>query len=378
MSLLFRKTEERAISYQDVWGSGERSPVRGDQLETALSVVPVYSATGYIADQFASSPWAAYDTTAGAPVKAATQPSIITDPGVRQLDVFSWKHQLCTSMLLWGNAYGYIGSLDRAGNPAKVEWLRPDRMNLNDGEFYFNGEHVSRSNLIHIPMYVLPGSPVGLSPLGLFRTQIETGIEAQRVGKNFFKRGMVPSALLRNKAKQLDAEQAATVKRRFIASVSSSEPFVTGMDWEYTAIGLPQSDVAFLAGIKATATQVAAIYRISPEIVGGETSGSSLTYKNLEQDQIRFNTVTLRPITSRAEAVIDHYMLRQYVKFNLDAGARADLKTRYEAHQIAIDAGFKTADEIRALEELPPLTDLQRQLMAMKKIQSTVKGTAGA
>jgi hypothetical protein len=34
---------------------------------------------------------------------------------------------------------------------------------------------------------------------------------------------------------------------------------------------------------------------------------------------------------------------------------RADLKTRYEAHKIAIDAGFKTVDEVRALEDLSPL-----------------------
>ena len=47
------------------------------------------------------------------------------------------------------------------------------------------------------------------------------------------------------------------------------------------------------------------------------------------------------------------------MKFNLDASARADLKTRYEAHQIAIQSDFKTVDEVRALEELPPLTDAQ-------------------
>lgn len=375
MSILFRKAEERSLSFQDVWGSGGTSPVRGDAAETALSVIPVYAATALIADQVSAAPWAVFNATEGIPSKAKAQPELVTGPG-GSLDLFSWKHQMCSSMLLWGNAYGLNLRSDARLTPAEVLWLRPDRVSYHEGNFYFNGELIPRSLLIHIPMYVIPGSPVGLSPLGLFRTQIETGVEAQRVGRNFFRRGMVPSALLRNTEKVLKREEAQKVKEQFVASVSASEPFVSGKDWDYTAIGLPQSDVAFLTGIKATATQVAAIYRVAPEMIGGETS-SSLTYKNLEQDQIRFNTITLQPIATRTESVFNRYLPDgQYVKYNLDASARADLKTRYEAHQIALDAGFKTDDEIRELEELPPFTTAQREQMALRKAQTT-KGVSG-
>jgi len=363
VSILFNKSaESRAISFQSWWGAGDDNPnARGDAISVALSLIPVYAATGLIADQIAASPWAMFEKSSGVPVKSDPQPELVTGPGVNRLDVFSWKHQMVTSLLLRGNAYGFIVSVDSFGLPDRVSWLQPDKVRVDESGsapvYTYNGAEIDRSRLIHIPWYVLPGSVVGVSPIGLFRMQIESGIEAQRVGKNFFRRGMVPSGFLKNTAKTLTAVEAQETKKRFSASVSATEPFVSGADWEYTAIGLPSSDVAFLTGIKATATQVAAIYRVAPEELGGEVSGSSLTYKNLEQDQIRFNVRTLRPLAARIEAVINGYMIDgRYLKFNLDASVRADIKTRFEAHAIAIQNDFETRDEVRALEERPPLT----------------------
>jgi HK97 family phage portal protein len=382
MSVLFgRRAEVRAVSFQSWWGSGSESPnVRGDSLSVALSLVPVYAATSLIADHIASSPWAAFEKLSGVPKKLEVQPSLMVSPGVHQLDLFSWKHQLCTSLGLWGNAYGFITSVDATGMPAKVIWLRPDQMRVDESGskpvYYFNGQEVDRSLLIHIPLYVVPGSVVGLSPIGLFRTQIETSVEAQKATKNFFRRGGVPSAILKNTQVGLTADQAQETKKRFVSSVSASEPFVTGKDWDYQSLAIPTADASFLMGIKATATQIAAIYRVSPEDVGGETSSSSLTYKNLEQDMIRFNVRTLRPYAARIEAVTDAYLLDgRYVKFNLDAAVRADLTARYAAHEKGIKSGFETIDEARALEERAPLTTQERdeflELVATTKIGTT-------
>jgi HK97 family phage portal protein len=380
MSILFGRqpAEQRSISYQDVWGSGG-SVTRGGN---PLSVVPVYAATGLIADQFAALPLAVYDkASGGVPERVKSQPDLVRDPGVDGLDVYSWKHQAIASCLLRGNAYGYIANWDRAGTPSKIQWLNPNDMHIDESEvsarFFWQGRLVPRDRLIHIPAYVQAGSVEGLSPLALFKAQIETADAAQNYGKTWFKRGGIPSGVLKNTAKSINAEQAQTAKARFKASVSSSDPFVTGSDWDYQAIAIPGSEVQFISALKLTATQWAAIYRVAPEDIGGETSGSSLTYKSLEQDQIRFAQRTLRPWTTRFEAVLDRYLLgSQYMKFNLDASARADLKTRMESHQLAIASGIETVDEGRALEERAPLTPEQKaDLAAMKRPAGTVGGT---
>jgi phage portal protein BeeE len=47
----------------------------------------------------------------------------------------------------------------------------------------------------------------------------------------------------------------------------------------------------------------------------------------------------------------------QYVKFNTGSLLRTDTKSRYEAHAIAIAAGFLTVNEVRELEDREPLPD---------------------
>jgi hypothetical protein len=45
------------------------------------------------------------------------------------------------------------------------------------------------------------------------------------------------------------------------------------------------------------------------------------------------------------------------VRFNVDGVLRSDLKTRYEAHAIALSNGFMTVDEVRQIEDLPPMPE---------------------
>ncbi|TFD80706.1 phage portal protein [Cryobacterium sp. Sr8] len=360
MSILFRKAAEvRAVSFQDVWGSGGSL---ASASKSALSLVPVYAATGLIADQFAAAPVAVFEKgSSGVPSRVDVQPDLVRDPGANGLDVYSWKHQAITSCLLRGNAYGLITAIDNQSRPSKVLWLNPEDVFVDEAsgvpQYFYKGRLVPRADLIHIPAYVQAGSVVGLSPLGLFKAQIETGDQAQQFGKNWFKRGGIPSGVLKNSMTTISADQASTTKARFKASVAASEPFVTGKDWDYTPITVPGGEAQFISTLKLTATQFAAIYRVAPEDIGGETSGSSLTYKSLEQDQIRFAMRTLRPWTTRFEAVFDRYLFgTQYMRFNLDASARADLSTRMSAHAAAIGAGIETISEARALEERAPLT----------------------
>lgn len=363
MSLLFRRggdPETRALSFQSVWGSGGSSSLFSPG-QTALSLVPVYAATGLIADQFAATPAYAYrKDKSGIRTLLDRQPTLLTDPGL-DLDLYSWKHQAIASCLLRGNAYGYITSFEANSLPQRVIWLKPDEMFVDEAgvrpEYYYQGRHIPRERMIHIPAYVQPGSVVGLSPLGLFKAQIETGDQAQTFGKNWFKRGGIPSGVLKNNARTLTPEQATETKQRFKSSVSAQEPFVTGNDWDYTAITIPGGESQFIATLKMTATQFAAIYRVAPEDIGGETGGTSLTYKSLEQDQIRFAMRTMRPWTTRFEAVLDQYMPpKVFVRFDLDSSARADMMTRLQAKQIALDTGLETLTEARASENRRPLT----------------------
>ena len=85
-------------------------------------------------------------------------------------------------------------------------------------------------------------------------------------------------------------------------------------------------------------------------------SGSSLTYANVEQRDLSLLKYAIGPWLVRLESALTDLVPRgQYVKFNAGGLLRTDLKTRYEAHEIGIRAGFLTVDEARELEDREPL-----------------------
>lgn len=374
MTLLFGK---RSISYQDVWGSGGDTSLIGSSIESALRVVPVYAATSLISDLIATSPMHAYrDLGNGVREKLPTQPKLVTQPakfGGR----ITWMTQALSSVLLRGNAVGVILSRDRANTPTTIAWQHPDNVQIDEQgflpRFFVGGLEVPRSEIVHVPAYVVGDSIVGLSPLRLFRMQIEAGLQAQSFGLDWYRNGTPPSGTLKNSAKTIDSKEADKIKARFRAAVAGNDLFVHGSDWDYKALTVTPADAQFLEQIKATATQIAAVYRVQAEDIGGET-GSSLTYSTQELNDIRLSRRALLPWTARFEEALSALMPRpQYLRINLDAGIRADLKTRMEAHDIATRIGVETNDEARALEEKAPLTPEQQ-----KQWQSMYGPRAGA
>lgn len=358
MSLFFERPETRSID-SFPWSAGGLSPSVGTA-EAALRLIPVYAAVSGISDDIATMPVHAYrDGGAAGNIRLAKQPALLTDPGVG-LDRIAWLNQCMMSLLLRGNAYGLVVSTDVAGWPAKVVWIHPDRVRVDEASgvprYFVNNREVPRASMLHIPAIVMPGSVVGLSPVTLFRLQLTKGLAAQKYAAEFFEQGIMPPGVLRNKARTVTPEAGAIAKARFKAAVDGRDIFVTGNDWEWNALSVPNDDAAFLETIKAGATEVAAIYRVAPEDIGGETGGS-MTYGTVELNELKRARRALMPWTRRLESALTNVMPRpQYVRFNLDSVARADLKTRMESHEIALRIGLETNPEGRTLEDRAPLT----------------------
>jgi phage portal protein BeeE len=81
-----------------------------------------------------------------------------------------------------------------------------------------------------------------------------------------------------------------------------------------------------------------------------------MTYTNMEQEQIAFVRYTLSQYIVEIESAMSSLANRGVdVEINVSSLLRADQLTRYQAHQIALAAGFMTIDEVREIEDLPPL-----------------------
>ncbi|MFF7290729.1 phage portal protein [Streptomyces griseorubiginosus] len=353
-----RSALKRAISYQDVWGAGSDPAVlRGTSQERALRLGPVYGATRILADSVASLPLKSY-RTAGADRLRVPLPELFRQPAAAGT-LYDWLHRCMTSLTLRGNAYGLVVAWGPDGWPSQIEWLHPDDVHLQDNlaavpVWYYKGRRLEPHQLFHIPGYTLPGQILGLSPIAYFATTTEAGLLANQFGRDWFANGSTPSAVLETDM-VVDQAAATILKARFKEAAQGRDVVALGNGVKYRAISVPAEESQFLETIKATANQIAAIYGVPPEKVGGETGGS-LTYATVEQNSIDMLTWTLRPWLARLEAALSLLLPPgTEVKFNPDAMLRTDLLSRMQAYGMALDQGWRNRDEVRALEDEPPL-----------------------
>lgn len=103
-------------------------------------------------------------------------------------------------------------------------------------------------------------------------------------------------------------------------------------------------------------TEVARLTGIDADWLSVNTT--SRTYANMQDARRSFVDFTLSPYLAAVEMRLslgDVTPRGQFVRFNLDGFLRASTLDRYNAHAVALSNGFMTLDEVRALENLPPL-----------------------
>lgn len=354
----------RSLESFDVWGSDsapEFYDVGGDNV---LRIAAVFSAVGLIADSVAALPLQFYRRE-GDTRRRIADPVWAQQPDDR-LSTYDWMHQAMVSLLLRGNAYGRVFR-DRFGRVSEVEWQHPSKVSIDESKWApryliggkpFGGIRQG-GDILHLPAFVMPGSVVGKSPVTLFRHQFETSRSAQQTARDFYADRAIPSGLLTSSA-PLTGEAATTAKARWKESVRPGDVAVMdGTRWTWEQVTLSAADMAFLDAIQAGATEIAAIYRVEPEDIGGKASGS-LRYSTVEGNQRKFNLRTLTPWTTRIEQAIAPLLgPGEFAKFNLDALARPDLLARSQATSEQLRNGTLTLAEARALEDRAPLTEAE-------------------
>lgn len=357
MSLFF-KPERRAVTSIDGWGRGDDTAL-GSSTKASLSIVPVFAACRLISDSIATLPLQAYR-------KSGDARTPIPLPAVFDKDTrIEWVQQALMSLLLHGNAYGLVVSRSGDSTPETVVWLNPENVTVDESGrlpvFRWNGRELPKESLKHIPAYAIPGTVKGVSPIGACSMLGDTGAATQKMMRDWFKGRSIPGVTLQNVEKTLDPVESAAVSERLRSRLRNGEPFVHGKDWDLNVLSMPADDAGFIASAKLNASQVAAIYGIPPEMIGGET-GSSLTYSTVELNMINFATLTLRPWLTKLEQEFSSWIHRpRFVKFNVDAMIRVDTKTRYDVHKISRDIGLSNIDELRAIEDKAPLPNGQGQ-----------------
>lgn len=332
--------------------------------DEALALPALYSGVSLLANSIASLPLKIYTraTADGRPVRYQG-PSLFDHPSVDGT-LFDWLFTAMTSLLLQGNAWGFITSRDGYGFPQGIEWIPPQDVSVVDDEMqpwnplrsriYVYGRLMDRSELFHIKAFALAGRTEGISPLRAFATTILAGLEAQKYGTDWYAAGGFPPGTFQNSEIEIDSDQAEEIRSMLTATIRRRQPLVYGRDWDYKPVTVPPNEAQFIEAIRLNASQVAAFLHLPPDRIGG-TRGDSLTYSTVEQSTLQV-IEALRPWLVRLEtAFYDILPANRYCRFDSDALLKTDTKTRTDIYKVQRDMGLRTTDEIRELEDLSPL-----------------------
>lgn len=372
MSLLFPKSEARAVDSSSLFAAGFGISARSNAGEvvtfsTAIGLDAVAACVGLLSDVVFMLPLHGFRDVGDLPQKLNPPPPLIREPSLT-VDARVWRQQLIASLALWGNAYGLVLTRDGYGYPTTVEWLDPARISVTETssiarhmDIRLDGQQVTPGDVLHVPgRFVMPGSRLGLVPLERFRETFGLALAARNFGSKWFGDGAHPSAIFESDQK-LTPDDAKTIKDRIVSAWKGKrEPGVLGAGLKYRQIQVSPNESQFQETQQAACVAVARAFGISPEMIFAAMSGSSVTYANREQRAIDFLTFQADPWLVRIEDFVSHSMPNlQYAKFNRDALLRTDLMTRYQAHDVAVRGGWRTPNQVLAIEDNPPLPNGQ-------------------
>lgn len=380
-----KQVEQRAITSIDgYWPDfSEPSMALGHvSVSRALSLVPVFAAARLLADSIAALPLVLYKKDAQGIARRQPTPALFTNPSIHGTP-FDWLHRGTTSMALNGDAIGLVTARDYYGYPTMVEWLNPEQVATQDGQLYgpgsfmnpiwwWYGRPLDPENLVHIPWFTMPYRVRGLSPLGAFQLTANVGIGAEEYAANWYQQGGVPPGTFRNTQRTFEEKDANEISNRFTNRLRSRKPLVYGNDWEYTPISIKPHEALFVETMRLTATQIAVIYGIPPEKIGGLTGGS-LTYSTVEQNTLDYLTMSLRPWLVRWEMALTNLFPRPYfAKFDTNELQRVDAQTKAEIDALSLgfhQPGWMDSDEVRAARDLPPRGPNSPEALKAKAIE---------
>lgn len=337
------------------WGDSSQTWAGSDVTpKGSLQLLTVYGCNRFICDGISTLP---VDTFRDTP------PAIIDEPAAG-VDFVAWATQFLTSLLLAGDFFGW--KIYRGTTLTQVLPLDPTSVQVyraeNRKRFRVNGQDVDPFNILHVPAIMWPGSDRGMSPVEYARQGIGMGMAAQEYGARFFDQDSTPSGVIEvpgelEPAKAREMARSWAKKHSGKGKVGLPGVLQGGAVWKPTAVSNEQSQ--FLETRQFTAAEIAAeMFLIDPPEMGIGVQGQSLTYTNQEQRNTRKVQVTFLPWIVRLERALTSMLPPgPAVKLNVNGLLRGDTKTRFETYKIGLDSGVIEPEEVRTLEDLPPLPD---------------------
>ena len=275
-----------------------------------------------------------------------------------------WFYKVVQAAMCDGRAWGRIMARDPRMSPTQIELVpdeavtvKPDR---STGAWTFA---IDRQPVDPMDMWWMTGVPARHHPFGVSLVQrasepIGVQLAALHYLRTWFRDGAHPTALIQTET-DLGPEQATGLKRRIMDLTSGSrEPLLLPKSVTLNPFQTSPADSEIGDVFMTTATQIATFFLFPPEQAGGST-GSSMTYSNVEQQQIILMVRAIRYWMRKLELSLSRAVRPDaiYAKFDENDLVRTDLKTKFDAIIAATGGPFLTPNEGREMDDRAPMAD---------------------
>ncbi len=220
---------------------------------------------------------------------------------------------------------------------------------------YYTQEQVLQVLLLSMDG-VTPMSPIRQNSMALSVAQ-----QQQKFADQFYRNGVKLAGVLEHPSK-LGPEAAARLRENWSAvyhgAANAGKVAVLEEGMKFAPLVMPLEDAQFIETAKYSREEIAAIFRVPPHMIGHMDRA---TFSNIEHQSLEFAVYTLTPYLVKLEAELAAMLFTEadaqthYLRFNLDALARGDLKSRYEAYAIARQWGWASANDVLDLEDRNPI-----------------------
>lgn len=369
----------RLVSWVTGWG-GPLGTASGQQLglplapiidqtkltppDAALQISAVFACVEILAQTISTLPLYVYRDKGGVrvPDKMSRLWLLLHESPNRWMTPSEFLSAMVVNRMLRGNAYALI-ERDSAGEPIALAPLSPDQMEVSvveGGEvyvYYQDGDitALAPENVIH--WKGLGNGFLGLSKLDFMRATTNEAIRAQDNANSLYGKGSKPTGVLQTDSK-LSAEQVTALMTRFQTSMTSSGGglIIADRGLKYSQMSLSPADAQLLETRRFTIEEICRWFGVPGVLVG--TTGQTTWGSGIEQIVSGFHKFTIGPLCKQLEQVLER-RLKNYepitIEFKMDGLLRTDPASRANFYSTMSQNGAMTRNEIRRLENLPPV-----------------------
>lgn len=335
--------------------------------ETAMRVSAVYACVRILAESIAQLPVDLFLRNADGSRDIATSNPlyrVIHDTPNHWQTSFEWKEQNAMYVLLRGNAINRI-KVDRG--VVSLHPIHPSRVRLevNSREqlVYIvrnkdnREERLLQGEVLHIRGPSHDGL-IGETPIQYMANTIGASIASDEHNAATWKNGARPRVVLQTDQalpQNASKETQAIWQSAYGGPSNSGKTAVIDRGLKAYVLPINHSDMEFIEQQKLNATQLAAVFRVPPHMIG---LMDSATFSNIEHQQLSFVKMSLMPYLERFEQAIQRDLIdddRYYAEFNVEGLLRGDTAARATFYREMFNIGVLSVNEIRRFENFNPV-----------------------